>query len=169
MKNFLNLVIFAFFLSASAYGLDSLSYSGRLVNADGSPVTGTPDIQFNLSYTNAPSTIICTKTVTSVPLTKGVFHTKLDYIAADCGGQTLSQVLSLVPVGETIALQVTDITNSKAYTYQAIHSIPSSIMSNIVKNPYTNGSAEWASSDLGRNKVGTGERFRGKWWDSDSS
>lgn len=130
----LQFLLLSLFLTSNALALDSLSYSGRLVNADGSPVTGTPDIQFNLSYTNAPATIICTKTITDVPLTKGVFHAKLDYTGANCtGSQTLAQVLALVPAGETIALQVTDLTNSKAYTYQAIHSIPSSIMSNIAK------------------------------------
>lgn len=130
----LKLLLLIIFASSNAFALDSLSYSGRLVNADGSPVTGNPDIRFNLVYTNAPLVNVCSKLVTGVPLTKGVFHTKLNYTTADCvGGKTLTQVLAGVPANETIAIQVTDVTNSKAYTYQAIHSIPSSIMANMAK------------------------------------
>lgn len=59
----MKLLLLFLFASSNAFALDSLSYSGRLVNAYGSHVTGTPDIRFNLRYTNAPATIICSKTI----------------------------------------------------------------------------------------------------------
>lgn len=114
--------------------MDSLSYSGRLVNADGSPVTGPVDLQFKLGYTGTdPIVAICTRQIDDVSLTKGVFHLKLSFDpATHCGGLSITQILAAIPAGETIAIQVID--NSvpatpKPYPYQAIHSIPSSIMS----------------------------------------
>src|SRR5665647_2307535 len=85
-----------------AWALDSISYSGRLVNANGSPVTGPVNLKFDLSYSNAPAVVICTKTLDTppVPLSNGVFHVKLDFVAADCGGNSLLEVMAATPVGE---------------------------------------------------------------------
>ncbi|HXH31877.1 MAG TPA: hypothetical protein VNJ01_13795, partial [Bacteriovoracaceae bacterium] len=152
--------------SANAMGADSLSYSGRLVNANGSPVTGPVGLQFNLSYTDDPTVVICSKTLTGVALTNGVFHTKLDFTLADCGGTlTLVKVLSAIPAGESIAVQVTDTTNNKAYAFQAIHSIPSSITANVAKTLEQMGATsgqvlkwdgtKWAPAAAGGGGAGT--------------
>src|SRR5680860_1441254 len=111
MKSYL--VLFGLFLIASsnAWSLESLSYSGRLVNANGSPVTGPVNLKFDLSYTDDVTTPICTKTINGVALSNGVFHVKLDYLAANCGGDSITQVLSAVPVSESAAIRVTDLTN----------------------------------------------------------
>jgi len=131
---YLYCLLLAFTLSAEA--VESLSYSGRLVQADGSPVTGPVDLSFALSYTDDPSTPVCTKVITNVPLTNGVFHTKLNFDTAtnDCGSQSLIQVIDGVSTGESLAIQVTDITNSKTYSHQAIHSVPTSLMSVMAKS-----------------------------------
>lgn len=118
--------------SGAALAMDALSYSGRLVNSNGSPVAGPVNLQFVLSYTSAPGAALCTKSVSSVPLAKGIFHVKLDFTASDCvGTQSLEEILSAVPPGETVAVQVTDQSNSRTYPAQAMHSIPSSIVAKL--------------------------------------
>jgi hypothetical protein len=114
------------------YSAESLSYSGRLVNNSGAPIVGPVTIRAELAYTNAdPSATLitlCTTDVPSVPLTKGVFHIKIVF---DCSaaGIPLTQVLAQTPVGESVAVRITDVTNSKVYSYQALHSIPFSNLS----------------------------------------
>lgn len=120
-------------ISARSYSTESLSYSGRLVNTDGSPVTGPVSIKFDLSYTNAPAAIVCSKTLAGVPLTQGVFHARLDFSTADCGGTGLQAVLANTPANESVALKVTDLTNTKAYSLQALHATPFTIMANVAK------------------------------------
>ena len=128
------LTILITIFSSTVFAVDSLSYSGRLVNANGSPVTGPVNLQFKLSYTNAPTVILCNKTINNVALSNGVFHTKLDFSVAECGGTlSLMQVLSATPLNESVAIQVTDLSHSKAYSYQAIHSVPSSLVSTMAK------------------------------------
>ena len=102
---------------------DSLSYSGRLVQSNGAPVAGPVTIRAQLAYTNALSTILCTKDIPNVVLTKGVFHVKLNL---DCtaSGLTLNQVLAQAPAGESVAIRIIDVTNSKTYSFQAVHSLP---------------------------------------------
>lgn len=118
-----------------------MSYSGRLVNVNGSPVTGAVNLRFELSYTNAPTVIVCTKDITGVALTNGVFHTKLDYSAAECGGDTLSEVLLAAPAGESTAIRVTDLTNTKTYSFQALHTMPSALIADKAKTLTQNGAA----------------------------
>ena len=114
--------------------VDSLSYSGRLVNTNGSPVTGPVNLQFKLSYTNAPTVTLCNKTINNVALSNGVFHTKLDFSVVECGGTlSLSQVLMATPLNESVAIQVTDLSHTKTYSYQAIHSVPTSLVANTAK------------------------------------
>jgi hypothetical protein len=123
----------------NTYASDSLSYSGRLVNANGSPVTGLVNLKFDFVYTNATSTILCTQQITGVSLTNGVFHTKLD---PDCtaSSSTLVGILANAPVGESVAIRVTDETHSKAYSFQALHSMPySTIAKQLDKLGATNG------------------------------
>ena len=143
MRNSKILIILAsIFINLQASAVDSLSYSGRLVNADGSPVSGPVKLEFKLGYTTTPFSALCTKEIDNVPLTKGVFHLKLNFDpAADCGNLPMTNILSNVPAGESIALQVRDVTNSKTYSLQAIHSIPTSIMASMAKTLHQMGAA----------------------------
>src|SRR3989344_3344956 len=74
-----SLLFFPLF-SPHSFAADSLSYSGRLVKADGSPVTGPVNLTIELAYTNAPGTILCSQNFSSVALSNGVFHLKLDLV-----------------------------------------------------------------------------------------
>lgn len=113
------------------HAAESLSYSGRLVQANGSPVPGPVDLKIDLAYSGSPSTILCTQNFNSVALSNGVFHLKLDL---DCGvGTTLAEVLVGVPGSEAATLRVTDVTHSKAYSFQAIHSVPFANISETAK------------------------------------
>ncbi|WPU66037.1 hypothetical protein [Peredibacter starrii] len=101
---------------------ESLSYSGRLVNTNGSPVVGPVNLKFDLASTADTSTILCTQQISNVALTNGVFHVKLDL---NCGAQTLSQVLATIPSPDTAAIRVTNESASKAYSFQSLHAVPS--------------------------------------------
>lgn len=135
------IVINLVFLSP-LYALETLSYSGRLVQTNGSPVVGPVTIRAELAYTNALTTVLCTEDIPTVTLTKGVFHVKLNL---DCtlSGFTLTQVLSQVPAGESVAIQISDVTdlaNPKSYNFQALHAIPfANVASQLVQMGATPG------------------------------
>ncbi|WPU63723.1 beta strand repeat-containing protein [Peredibacter starrii] len=131
------LILISTFLSAlslRAYALDTLSYSGRLVNTNGSPVTGPVNLRFDLSSTDDPGTTLCTKSITGVPLSNGVFHVKLKFDPPDCSGTSLQNLMESVPAGHNMTYQVTDTTNSRTYAIQNMYAVPSSYMSNYAKN-----------------------------------
>ncbi|MGZ3749322.1 MAG: hypothetical protein ACXVCD_18450 [Pseudobdellovibrionaceae bacterium] len=115
-------MFFNFFFSTHSNASDSLSYSGRLVQANGAPVAGPVDLLVELSYTNAPATILCSQSFAGVVLTNGVFHLKLDLVCTP--GPTLADVLTAIPTNESAAIRVTDVTHSKVYSFQAMHSMP---------------------------------------------
>ncbi|WPU63777.1 autotransporter outer membrane beta-barrel domain-containing protein [Peredibacter starrii] len=102
---------------------ETLSYSGRLVNADGSPVAGPVTLFFELAYTNSTSSIKCDDTVSGVSLTNGVFHVSLDFDCSVRSGKTFEEVLYEIPSGDSLAIRVTN--GSKVYSFQSIHSVPS--------------------------------------------
>jgi hypothetical protein len=121
-EHYLSFLVLVFFLlSTSSWASTSLSYSGRLVNADGSPVTGSVNLKADLAYTNDTTVILCTQSFTSVSLTNGVFHLKLNL---DCTPDTLEEVLQEIPTNESVAIRITDQTHGKVYSYQALHSMP---------------------------------------------
>lgn len=102
---------------------DSLSYSGRLVNSDGSPVAGPVDLKFELAYSGSTGTILCTSNVNAVTLTNGVFHAKLVFT---CPSSSFYGVFSNVPAGEDAVLRVTNETADpdKVYSFQTINAVP---------------------------------------------
>jgi len=128
------LVLFiVFLLSPNSFAADSLSYSGRLVKADGSPVVGPVNLTIDLAYTNTPGTILCSQNFSSVPLSNGVFHLKLDLVCPGPPAKTLTEILTAVPATFAAALRVSDVTNSKIYSFQEIHSMPFANISETAK------------------------------------
>jgi ribosomal protein S6E (S10) len=114
-----------------SYATDSLSYSGRLVKSNGVPVAGPVDLKVELSYTDFPNNILCSQDFSGVVLTNGVFHLKLDL---NCGSNgSLVEVLSLIPSNQSAAVRVTDMTNTKTYSFQALHSMPFANISDTAK------------------------------------
>jgi hypothetical protein len=134
------LIFLSFFNLKNSYALDSLSYSGRLVQANGAPVAGPVNLRAELVYTNNTSTVLCSDDISGVALSKGVFHVKLDF--ACTGGKTLTQVLSLTPANESVAIQIIDVSNSKAYSFQAIHAMPFANVASIATQLEQNGAAD---------------------------
>ncbi|WPU63720.1 tail fiber domain-containing protein [Peredibacter starrii] len=102
---------------------DSLSYSGRLVNANGSPVVGPVDLKFELAYSGNTSAILCSQDLAGVSLTNGVFHAKLEMVC----GTSLNEVLASVPTGQEAVIRITNTTPTpdKVYSFQALYSVPS--------------------------------------------
>lgn len=120
-----------------SWGSDSFSYSGRLVNADGSPVSGPVNLKAELAYSNDTTIILCSQDFTTVSLTHGVFHIKLDL---DCTPKTINQVLAETPATHSVAIRITDTSNSKAYSFQALHSMPySNVSKQLVQMGATDG------------------------------
>lgn len=112
---------------------ESLSYSGRLVHANGSPVTGMVDLKFDVAYSGVPTAPLCSKTINNVSLTNGVFHVNLEVASTDCTPtKAFVDVLNDVPSGESVILQVTDLVNSKVYPHQALASVPFSIVAKTI-------------------------------------
>lgn len=137
------------------HAANSLSYSGRLVQTSGAPVTGPVNLRAELVYTNNTSTVLCSQSLTSVALTKGVFHLKLDL---NCAPKTLTQVLSETPSGESVAIRIIDQSNSKTYPLQAIHSVPfSKVAEQLPQMGASNGQAlVWDGAKWAPTSVGTG-------------
>lgn len=131
-------------LSFSAYA-ETLSYSGRLVNTDGSPVVGPVTLVFDLAYTNTTSSIKCSDTVSGVTLTNGVFHVSLNF---DCSmsSKTFDEVMAEIPSGDSLAIRVTN--GAKVYSFQSIHSVPSAKLAhNLSKlNANNNEVLTWTGS-----------------------
>ena len=109
---------------------ESLSYSGRLVTHNGSPVTGNVNLKFELAYTNDLNVILCSQQLSNVSLSHGVFHAKLTPV---CPSSTLLKVLEEIPPFNSIAIRVTDETANKQYPFQALHSVPLTVLSQTSK------------------------------------
>jgi hypothetical protein len=122
MMKIIILILCELILVVNAYSSDSLSYSGRLVNTNGAPVSGPVDLKVELVYSNATSNVLCSQDFANVILSNGVFHLKLDFTCGSNG--TINEVLTQVPVGESSAVRVTDVTHAKAYSLQALNSMP---------------------------------------------
>jgi microcystin-dependent protein len=138
---------FCFFFGKNLFALESLSYSGRLVQTNGAPVAGPVNIKAELVYTNNLSTVLCSDDISGVTLSKGVFHIKLDFTCS--GGKSLTEVLSQAPVGESVAIQITDVTNSKSYSYQALHALPyANVASQLVQMAASDGQVlQWSNAN----------------------
>lgn len=94
-----------------------LGYSGRLVLANGTPVTGTPDLRFDLFYSGSTGVVQDSYTIVDVPLVNGVYTVELDFPSFDT-------VLKNLPGSETLVIRVTDIDSGLAYDFQSILEVP---------------------------------------------
>ncbi len=152
-------------LTAQVSAADSLNYSGRLVNADGSPVSGPVNLVFDLVYTNAPAVVVCSKTVAGVTLVNGVFTRKLDFTSGECGGSSLLAIIEATPASESIAIKITDSTNTRVYAAQAVNAMPYSLMADMAKTLVRMGATsgqvltwngtQWAPASAGGSGIGT--------------
>lgn len=117
METFIKALPWLVLLFASSVAASTaINYSGRLVNANGAPVSGPVTLDFDLAYSSDPSVAVCTLRKTNVTLAQGVFHTKLDYAPATCvGSKDLVTVVSEKPAPDNLLVRVTDVTNAKIY------------------------------------------------------
>ena len=115
---------------------ESLSYSGRLVNPNGSPVSGSVTLLAELAYSGNTASPLCTQELSNVNLTNGVFHLKLDFT---CSPLSLEKVLADIPGNETLAIRITDVTHSKVYSYQTLHAYPFARVASVAKKLTSQG------------------------------
>lgn len=141
---FFTMVAISFAVFAQA---ESLSYSGRLVNTNGSPVVGLVDLKFELAYSGTSATIRCFDDVDDVQLTNGVFHVKLDF-ACIPATPTLNETLTALPTGEEALIRVTNVSASKVYSFQSLSSIPFAQMAHSLSklNANNNEVLTWTGS-----------------------
>src|SRR5690606_18672356 len=140
------------------------------------PVTGPVDLRVELGYTTPTGMgpILCRQDLTSVNLSSGVFHIKIE---PDCFPMTFAHVLANTSDNETLAIKVTDLTAGKSYSRLGLHSVPyahfSESAKQLVQMDATSGqvlrwngdawvpSDETGSGDGTRTQVNTGPGLTG--------
>ena len=96
---------------------NTLNYSGRIVNSDGSPKTGSVDLEVNFfDSESAGSQKGTTYLFSATALTNGTFN--LEIVISD------SDVPTVLNSSTDTYIEVTDTTNSKIYPRQKINSVP---------------------------------------------
>jgi len=133
MGNYLKIFFIAVLVLVTSIGKGfastSLSYSGRLVNNNGSPVSGGVNLKFDLAYSDQLNVILCSQELNGVELSQGVFHVKLTFPLCN-----LTEVLAGTPAGNAVSIRVTDKTSAeKVYSFQAIQAVPVSLISQTSK------------------------------------
>ena len=113
------LIAFSFLVATISYAdvFNTLNYSGRIVNSDGSPKTGSVDLEINFfDSESGGSQKGTTYLFSATALTNGSFNLEIIILDAD-----IPDVLD--PSTDTY-IEVTDTTNSKIYPRQKINSVP---------------------------------------------
>jgi hypothetical protein len=107
------LTTFTLILASSlSLASEKISYSGRLTEASGAPISG--PVSINLEVVTSTPAILCTITDAAVPLSNGVFHLEVDYATTCSGGLSLKEIISnSVAASEELFIRVVDNTNSK--------------------------------------------------------
>ena len=120
MRNHILKILIAFnFLVASisdAGVFNTLNYSGRIVNSDGSPKEGPVDLEINFFDSESGGSSISTIDFASTPLTNGTFN--LEIVISD------SQLSTVLDSSTDTWIEVTDSTNSTVYPRQKLSSVP---------------------------------------------
>ncbi|EQC52397.1 endosialidase chaperone [Bacteriovorax sp. DB6_IX] len=106
---------------------DKLGYSGRLVQSDGTPVSGSPNLKFELYYSNDLVTIQAWQQINSVALSNGIFTVELDFDNAGTFPgiySNINDIMRNIPSGHNLMIRVHDLSNTISYDYQNILSVP---------------------------------------------
>jgi len=126
VKTLLFLVVLFSHIHLSA-NTDKLGYSGRLVQSDGTPVSGSPNLKFELYYSNDLVTIQAWQQINSVALSNGIFTVELDFDNAGTFPgvySNINDIMRNIPSGHNLMIRVHDLSNTISYDYQNILSVP---------------------------------------------
>ena len=119
MKNQIlkSLIAFSFLIATISYAgvFNTLNYSGRIVNSDGSPKEGPVILKLTFDSESGGSSI-STIDFASTPLTNGTFN--LEIVISD------SQLSTVLDSSTDTWIEVTDSTNSTVYPRQKLSSVP---------------------------------------------
>ena len=113
------LIAFSFLVASISYAdvFNTLNYSGRIVNSDGSPKTGSVDLEINFfDSQSGGSQKGTTYLFSATTLTNGSFN--LEIVISD------SDIPTVLDSSTDTYIEVTDTTNSKIYPRQKINSVP---------------------------------------------
>ena len=111
------LILSCFLLAGISYAdvFNTLNYSGRIVNYDGSPKTGSIELEVNFYNSITSDTSVSSKDYPNVELTNGVFSLAID-VSSD--RETIFN-----PSNETW-IEITDKTNNRIYPRQKLEAVP---------------------------------------------
>ena len=111
-------IVFSFLIATISYAdvFNTLNYSGRIVNSDGSPKEGPVDLEINFFDSESGGSSISTIGFASTPLTNGTFN--LEIVISD------SQLSTVLDSTTDTWIEVTDSTNSTVYPRQKLSSVP---------------------------------------------
>ena len=112
-------MIFSFLIATVSYAdvFNTLNYSGRIVNSDGSPKEGPVDLEINFFDSESGGSQKGTPYLFSgTTLTNGSFN--LEIVISD------SDIPTVLDSSTDTYIEVTDTTNSKIYPRQKINSVP---------------------------------------------
>ena len=113
------LITFSFLVATISYAdvFNTLNCSGRIVNSDGSPKTGSVDLEINFFDSESGGLQKGTTYLFSAtPLTNGTFN--LEIVIAD------SDIPTILDSSTDTWIEVTDSTNSTVYPRQKLSSVP---------------------------------------------
>ena len=112
------LIVFSFLVATNSYAgvFNTLNYSGRIVNSDGSPKEGPVDLEINFYDSESGGTSLLTIGFASTPLTNGAFNLEIDI--------SDSEIPNVLNPSTDTYIEVTDTTNSKIYPRQKLNSVP---------------------------------------------
>ena len=134
------LIAFSFLIATNSYAgvFNTLNYSGRIVNSDGSPKEGPVDLEINFFDSESGGSSISTIDFESTPLTNGTFN--LEIVISD------SQLSTVLDSSTDTWIEVTDSTNSTVYPRQKVNSVP---IRKLVVLPVKSSTFHWdPTSDL---------------------
>lgn len=126
-KLFIFLALCLTFLQGTLAVDSKLGYTGRLVKSNGLPVTGTSNLKFDLYFSGDTSTLLATQTISSVVLVNGVYTVELDFDSLGTINppySDLKEIIKATPGGQSLVLQVSDLTNSLTFDFQSVLALP---------------------------------------------
>lgn len=148
---FIFFFLICFMIQTSYANVNKLGYSGRIVKSDGTPISGTPNLKFELYYSGDLVNIQTWEQINAVPLENGVYSVELDFDTLGTfpsGNTNLSEVMQNLPAGQTLMVRVHDLTNNLSFDYQNILSVPMAFRAKTAEQAENIASSSVAPSNL---------------------
>ena len=137
------LISFSFLAATISYAdvFNTLNYSGRIINANGSPKEGPVDLEIRFFDSESAGTQKgITYPFSDTTLTNGAFN--LEIVISD------SDIPTVLDSSTDTYIEVTDTTNSKIYPRQKINSVPYSQQLVVLQATPSSRSSKFSRTDF---------------------